>query len=188
MSDALNLADLYDAHAEALFGYALSLTRHEADARDVLQAVFVKLATRRDSLSAIKNERAWLLHVTHGVFVDLVRRRQVRDRVQALFSAEQPTVFFEADDALLAPAECECLSRALDALPVAQRAVVHLKIWERLTFEQIGALLEQPKGTIVSRYQAALRRLKGELRSLCTRTSGEARCGYDFTLNHFHTT
>src|ERR1035441_8848257 len=34
---------LYDEHAQAVFAFLLNLTRHEADTRDLLQELFVKL-------------------------------------------------------------------------------------------------------------------------------------------------
>ncbi len=39
-----DLERLYDDHAQALFAFLLNLTRNEADTRDVLQDLFIKLA------------------------------------------------------------------------------------------------------------------------------------------------
>jgi len=58
------------------------------------------------------------------------------------------------------------LSRALAELPPEQRAVVHLKLWEGLTFEQIAAALEIPLNTAVSRYRYGLDKLRERLRPL----------------------
>ena len=41
-----DLRQLYDEHASALFAFLLNFTRREADARDVLQELFLKLSTR----------------------------------------------------------------------------------------------------------------------------------------------
>jgi RNA polymerase sigma-70 factor (ECF subfamily) len=41
-----NIERLYDEHAQALFAFLLNFTRHEADTHDLLQELFVKLASR----------------------------------------------------------------------------------------------------------------------------------------------
>jgi RNA polymerase sigma-70 factor (ECF subfamily) len=60
----------------------------------------------------------------------------------------------------------ERLTGALGELPVEQRAVVHLKLWEGLTFEAIAGLLEIPLNTAASRYRYGLDKLRERLRPL----------------------
>ena len=45
----LDLERLYDAHAQALFAFLLNFTRDEADTRDLLQELFVKLARQPET-------------------------------------------------------------------------------------------------------------------------------------------
>jgi len=58
------------------------------------------------------------------------------------------------------------LSVALGELPAEQRSVVHLKLWEGLTFEQIAEVLDVPPNTAASRYRYGLDKLRGRLRPL----------------------
>jgi RNA polymerase sigma-70 factor (ECF subfamily) len=55
---------------------------------------------------------------------------------------------------------------ALRELPSQQAEVVVLKIWEEMTFAQIGELLDVSPHTAASRYQYAIRKLAGKLTSL----------------------
>ncbi len=57
------LADLYDAHAQALFAFLLNFTRNEADARDVLQEVFAKLTRQAGGLQEVREMRPFLLRL-----------------------------------------------------------------------------------------------------------------------------
>ena len=61
------LERLYDEHAPALFAFLLNLTRDEADTRDALQEVFVKLARKPHLLGGVRNERAFLLRLSHNI-------------------------------------------------------------------------------------------------------------------------
>ena len=59
------------------------------------------------------------------------------------------------------------IESALQRLPASQREVLVLKIWNELTFEQIGATLEIPPNTAASRYRYALAALSKELKPSC---------------------
>jgi len=160
-----NLERLYDDHAQALFAFLLNFTRDEADTRDVLQEVFVKLARQPDLLASARDERAFLLRLAHNAAIDLMRRRGTRDKYQEQFGAEQLAAFAPTSDPDEAAFRQE-LSAALGELPSDQRAVVHLKLWENLTFEQIANTLEIPLNTAASRYRYGLDKLRARLRPL----------------------
>ena len=165
MAASPDLARLYDEHAQALFAFLLNLTRSEADTHDLLQSIYVKLATRPELLDNVHDERGFLLRMAHNLAVDLVRRRNTRTRNDEVFAAEAPTVFAPAtgaDEQVFR----ERLAEALGGLPVDQRAVVHLKLWEGLTFEAIAELLEVPLNTAASRYRYGLDKLRDRLRPL----------------------
>jgi RNA polymerase sigma-70 factor (ECF subfamily) len=51
-------------------------------------------------------------------------------------------------------------------LPAEQRAVAHLKLWEKLTFSDIAQTLEIPLNTAASRYRYGLDKLRDRLRPL----------------------
>ena len=158
------LERLYDEHAGALFAFLLNFTRAEADARDLLQEVFIKLTREPGRLAGVQEERAFLMRLAHNAAVDLMRRRTVRDRTCDNFAGEI-NPFAPADD----PDEQlfrQELAEALGELPAEQRAVVHLKLWEGLTFEEIAAVLDLSANTAASRYRYGLDKLRGRLRPL----------------------
>jgi RNA polymerase sigma-70 factor, ECF subfamily len=159
------LERLYDDHAQALFAFLLNLTRNEADTRDVLQDIFVKLAKQPDLLDSARDERAFLLRLAHNAAIDLMRRRGTRDKHHEQFGTEQISTFTPTNDPDEAAFRAE-LSVALGELPSDQRAVVHLKLWEGLTFEQIAAALDIPLNTAASRYRYGLDKLRDRLRPL----------------------
>jgi RNA polymerase sigma-70 factor (ECF subfamily) len=156
---------LYDEHAQALYAFLLSLTRDEADTRDLLQVVFVKLARDPELLAGVRDERAFLIRLAHNAAIDLIRRRGTRDKTREQFTAEIISPFAPTRD----PDEQTfraALAEALVELPSDQRAVVHLKLWDGLTFEQIAGALDIPLNTAASRYRYGLDKLRERLRPL----------------------
>lgn len=159
------LERLYDEHAQALFAFLLNLTRDEADTRDLLQEIFVKLAREPDLLAGVREPRAFLVRLAHNAAIDLMRRRGTRERTKEDFAQESASVFAPSADPDEETFRRE-LSLALTELPPDQRAVAHLKLWGGLTFEQIAEALEIPPNTAASRYRYALDKLRGQLRPL----------------------
>jgi RNA polymerase sigma-70 factor (ECF subfamily) len=161
----LELERLYDDHAQALFAFLLNFTRDEGDTRDLLQDIFIKLAKRPDLLNSVKNERAFLIGLAHHAAIDLIRRRGTRQKYHEQFAGE-PAVLFAPIGDPDAAAFRRALDEALAGLPDEQRSVVHLKLWEGWTFEQIAAALDIPPNTAASRYRYALDKLREHLRPL----------------------
>jgi RNA polymerase sigma-70 factor (ECF subfamily) len=165
MPASVDLERLYDAHAQALFAFLLNLTRNDADTRDLLQEVFVKLAQKPGMLREVREARAFLIRLAHNLAIDLIRRRAARERNYEQLAGDNAALFAasaEPDE----QAFRDALTQALGELPPEQRAVLHLKLWEGLTFEQIADALDIPPNTAASRYRYGLDKLRDRLRPL----------------------
>ncbi len=155
---------LYDAHAQPLFAFLLNFTRDEADTRDLLQEIFVKLAREENLLRGVREERPFLIRLAHNAAIDLIRRRGTREKTKENF-AEIISPFAPTND----PDEKvfrEEVAVALGELPEEQRAVVHLKLWSEMTFEEIATALDIPPNTAASRYRYGLDKMRELLRPL----------------------
>jgi RNA polymerase sigma-70 factor (ECF subfamily) len=148
------LAELYDGHSERLYRHALSLARRPEDAEDLVQIVFVKLASTNAHLVVVKHPGRYLHSMVRTAAIDLCRRRLVR--------AEQPI-----DDQRALPghvsspcSEGPTLERALDLLPCEQREVVSLHLVEGFSFREIGGVTGVSTFTAASRYRLGLNRLR----------------------------
>ena len=161
MPAVIDLERVYDDHAQALFGFLLNLTRNEEDTRDLLQELFVKLSCQPNLMANARDHRAYLLRLAHNGAIDLFRRRAVREKYQD----DAPELFAETAN----PDEKafrDAVGLALEALPAEQRAVVHLKLWEDMTFDAIAEVLAISINTAASRYRYALDKLRDRLRPL----------------------
>ena len=157
------LKRIYDAHASGLFHYLVTFTKTEADARDLLQELFIKLA--RGVKMEVRSEKAFLYRLAHNLAIDWLRRRKVRwDSEERLWkeldAGGQPAV--DPDAALLARSFAE----AMQSLPDEQRATVQLKLWDGLTFEEIAEAQGIPLNTAASRYRYGLDKLRTLLRPI----------------------
>lgn len=153
-------------HGPRLLLCARQWTRSLADAEDVLQEAFVRYWRNQRHLPG--DPRALLVTSIRRAAFDLARRegrRAVREQL-ADGGIEPPEDIFqrlpgEGDE------RRQEIEAALRRLPPEQREVLVLKIWQELTFEQIGESLGIPSNTAASRYRYALIALRKQLEPLC---------------------
>src|ERR1035438_2501953 len=88
-----DLRRLYDEHAQPLYAFLLNLTRNEADTRDLLQDIFIKLARHPNLLNGVREERAFFIRLAHNAAIDLMRRRGTRDKTRENFAADAISPF-----------------------------------------------------------------------------------------------
>ncbi|HVU28590.1 MAG TPA: RNA polymerase sigma factor [Verrucomicrobiae bacterium] len=165
MPGGLDIERIYDEHAQPLYAFLLNFARDEADTRDLLQEIFVKLTREPKLLRGVRDERAFLIRLAHNAAIDLMRRRGTREKTKEHFAVEAVSIFASTEN----PDEKffrDELSVALGELPEEQRAVVHLKLWSELTFEQIATALDISPNTAASRYRYGLDKLRERLRPL----------------------
>lgn len=72
--DRMRFRKLVEPHLDALFRAAYRLTRHGADAEDLVQETCLRAYARISELDAAGQVKAWLLRVMHNLFVDGIRR------------------------------------------------------------------------------------------------------------------
>ena len=137
--------------------YARALLGHGADADDLVQDCLERAWSRRELYRPGSDLRAWLFTVMHNLFVNRYRANRRRAAAVAL----------EADT-LTAPESAEAtqtvsdIERALQELPPEQREVLLLVALEQLSYDEVAAALDIPRGTVMSR----LHRAREKLRSL----------------------
>ena len=141
---------LYQQKASGLILYGRALGLSHSEAEDVMQETFVALLNleskpeepERYCLRAFRNRA-------------LNYRRSLWRRVAREFEAtrwfERPSVDDET--------ETEAVD-ALKKLPPEQREVIVLKIWHKMTFDEIGRVLDISPNTIAGRYRYGISKLK----------------------------
>ncbi|WP_407523634.1 sigma-70 family RNA polymerase sigma factor [Methylobacterium oryzisoli] len=141
--------------------YALSLTKNEARADDLVQETLLRAWQAHHRFEAGTNLGGWLTTIMRNLFYTTCRKRQreVED-VDGVVAAER----------LIAPPvqtdriEVKELWAALSTLPSQQREALLLVAWHNLTYEDAAVLQGCQTGTVKSRVSRARTTLAARLR------------------------
>ena len=157
---------LYRAHAARVRTFALRLTGCEMAADDLVHDVFLGLPA---ALSRFRGDCAlesFLLSITVRSARRHLRSAQRRRRLEAS-AAQLPRATELGPDAQNERRELAALlDRALDTLPLAQRAAFILCEVEEHTSQEAGEILGERAGTIRARVFHAKRKLRERLAEL----------------------
>lgn len=143
---------LYDLYGATLYRYALMILADAAGAEDAVQQVFLALLGRQGA-AAIDDEPHYLRRAVRNECYSALRRR-VRASEGPLLDAVGPDS---------RPDERLALERVIRDLPPDQREVLHLHVFEGLTFQEVAALSGESVNTIASRYRYAVAKLRQAL-------------------------
>src|SRR4051812_4357030 len=143
--------------APGLVLFARQWVRSRADAEDIVQEAFVRFWRKQHSIE----NRALLFATVRSISLDLLRRdaRRARREADALAGTEASV----GPEFGTASESQQSLAAAIDQLPSEQREVLVMKIWNELTFADIGTVLGISQNTAASRYRYALTSLKKNL-------------------------
>jgi RNA polymerase sigma-70 factor, ECF subfamily len=158
---------------DQIYAGALRLTRHPADAEDLVQDVYAKAFTSFHQFREGTNIRAWLHRILTNTYINAYRKRQrqpqrsTSDEVQDWQLAEAAS----HSSSGLKSAEAEALEglpdsrvkHALKELPEDFRLTVYLADVEGFAYREIADIMEVPIGTVMSRLHRGRGRLRRQL-------------------------
>ncbi|MGN6493953.1 MAG: RNA polymerase sigma factor [Agriterribacter sp.] len=96
----LHFADIFKRHEYKLYTLVFQLTKSDQYAKDIVQAVFLKLWQRRNNISIVNNAEAFLYRLTEDRIVEFLTRaaddRHLRDAIwvnmhQNIYDVEECT-------------------------------------------------------------------------------------------------
>lgn len=151
-----------ETYIPGLRRYARALVHDVAGADDLVQECVTRALTKLHLWREGTDLRAWLFTILHNQHVNQVRR-SIREGVTFEIGEVTPLLLSQlaTQDRSL---ELRDLDRALSQLPTEQREAILLVGLECMSYDEVGAVLGIPAGTVrsrLSRGREALRRLMG---------------------------
>jgi RNA polymerase sigma-70 factor (ECF subfamily) len=154
-------------HLDALYSFALKLTRSRDEAEDLVSDTIVRAFDRWEQYHLGTNIRAWLFTILYHAFVSRKRRVEARevqlpDDIDA-WSAYEMVGDADPEGRFYDSFLDEEITRAIDALPEEYRSVVVLSDVQGLRYAEIAEILGIPEGTVKSRLFRGRRILQRKL-------------------------
>jgi RNA polymerase sigma-70 factor, ECF subfamily len=155
-------------HIDALYGYAMTLTRDKTDAEDLVQETYLRAVRAANQPAGDGNLKAWLFVIMRNAWFNVMRHKHNGRRIFD-FESDEPETGAANDTTsnphvvYLRKLEREQVRDAIEKLPDAYREIVVLRDIEGFSYQEIATVLNCPAGTVMSRLGRAREKLREAL-------------------------
>jgi RNA polymerase sigma-70 factor (ECF subfamily) len=159
--------ELVQRYQDSVFGMALRFVGGRGDAEDVAQEVFLRAYRGLDGFKGDAKFSTWLYRITFNLCADWQRRNRRAGRRSALIeeAAEVADGRANLEEGFLESERKDLVRRALDGLDERYRSVLVLLYYQKMSYEQIAAVLDLPVKTVETRLYRARKLLRESLAS-----------------------
>ena len=160
--DERALGELYDRRGRLLYGLIYRILRDRSEAEEVLQEVLIQVWTRAETYNVtLGSPVGWLVRIARNRAIDRLRANSTR--LQAIESAPLPLLTESPESRACLSEQQRALSRALGALPAAQRALIEQAYFLGLTQSELAERHKLPLGTVKTRIRTGMLALRRQL-------------------------
>jgi RNA polymerase sigma-70 factor (ECF subfamily) len=155
-------------YQDRLYATVFRLTGCAEDALDLLQEAFLRAYQKLDRFNGESSFYTWVYRIAINLALSSLRKRRRSAFAPAPIdpSDERERGGDDPVQALERRERDQRIQQALDALAPDHRTVVVMKEFDALRYEEIGAILGIPVGTVRSRLHRARCELRERLRDL----------------------
>lgn len=156
-----------------VFNVAYRLTGNRGDAEDLAQEAFIRAYRAMATFDPVRPLAPWLKRITTNACLNWLEMQKVRPQTTAADltppDAEEDALTQFADpqaspeQQLTGAEQSAQIRQALLELPFRYRAVIELRHYQDLSYEEIAAALDVPVSTVKSDLFRARKRLEAEL-------------------------
>ncbi|MFQ5498346.1 MAG: RNA polymerase sigma factor [Candidatus Zixiibacteriota bacterium] len=155
------LGKLVERHKKTAYRLALGLVGNVDDAHDISQEAFLRVYRSADTFDNSKPFLPWFYQIIANLSRTWLRRRTTRDYRQVDID---DVSFLLVDDsnpetALVKKETVAQLRAALQKLPFHDREIITLQHFRAMSYDEIAAILDIPRGTVMSRLYYARKKL-----------------------------
>ena len=165
-SQAERFEEMAREHERMLYLLCLRMTGHPQDAQDCAQEALLRAYRAFDTFRGQSSAKTWLYRIAYNACLDFLRKRRDTASLDQLREAG----FDPADSRMPQPGDRlerqelrQQIEYALTLLSEDQRAVIVLRDFQQLPYEEIAAILEVGEGTVKSRLSRAREKMKNIL-------------------------
>jgi len=162
------LSTLLTRYQNRLYRYLLRMVRQPAEAEDLFQQTWLRVAEKIQHYDPRRSFEAWLFTLARNLAIDYLRRMRPESLDEPIgdsaagetAAARLPSHDRPPIEGILQRERSQRLGVVLEMLPVVQREVLTLRFEEEMKIEEIAEVLGAPLSTVKTRLRRALERLR----------------------------
>ena len=149
--------ELYRLTYRPLFSFILSMTADEEKARDLMQETYLRVYVSAGRYRDLGNPLAWIMKIGKNLVL-----MDKRNKDSSLIFMEEPELNAPeiSFDSITDMEARETLQLLFESLSAEERSIVSLHDLSGFRHREIAEILELPLGTVLSKYNRAVRKMR----------------------------
>ena len=148
---------LVETFQERLYWHIRRMVHIHADADDVLQDMFIKVALNIRSFDGKAKLYTWLYRIATNQAIDHLNKK----KRQLSVSGEDTFDRMVADDPYFDGEKVQiALKKAIDTLPDKQRVVFNLRYYDEMTYKEMSEVTATSVGALKASYHHAVKKIE----------------------------
>jgi RNA polymerase sigma-70 factor (ECF subfamily) len=166
------IAILYRRHTPLLRTVIGRILNNDTDVDDMLQEVFLEIWRQAARYSEEKGKAlGWIVTLARRRAIDRLRKKMAYSRAQDRLQEEvehepEPAMHHSADKEVVASDTAEIFRNVIATLPEAQQEALRFAFYRGMSQREIAAHTGIPLGTIKTRLELAIRKMRAGLTAL----------------------
>ena len=148
--------------SSSFYNVALQLLEQEADAKDAVQDLYVRLWNSKDGLENILNPKAYGQTMIRNICIDRLRQKNTRRTDQLTEEKTSMLLMLPSDSKAIGREDVSRLHKAMEQLPEQQRRVVVCRFFKDMDIKDISrqtGLSQVNVRVLLTRARATLKKL-----------------------------
>ncbi len=158
--DTEAFATLYDLYLERVYKFIYYRTHHKQTTEDLTSLVFTKAFSKFESFDQNSNFSIWIIRIARNTVIDHYRTAKTTLDLETAFDISDKTNLatnYELKEKLNAVKEY------LAQLPLDQRELVIMRVWDDMSYEEIAEVLEKKESALRTSFSRILNKMQKEL-------------------------
>ena len=159
--DARFFSILYRRYANKVYGKCISILKNDAEARDAMQDIFVKIMLNLGNFGEKSQFSTWVYSITYNYCIDAIRKKK---KEKTMFSEDierAPDVAVEeVPDQFLLEMDIKNLKVVLEALPDSDRLILIMKYHDEMSIKEIADTLGKTESAVKMKIKRAKEKAK----------------------------
>lgn len=148
---------LIRTYQKRLYSHIRNLVRSHEDTDDVLQNVLLKVCKNFHQFEQKSSLFTWMYTIATRESFNFLTNQKKRDHA---YNFQQNVLVEKSEHGLDEQAITALLQKGIEALPVKQRLVFHMRYYDEMTYEQIAVITETSVGALKASYHHAVKKLE----------------------------
>lgn len=154
---------LFDQYRDLIFSFSYHLTQSEIIAKDMVQDIFVKIWTNRQTLDQIESIRAWMLRLTRNHVLNGLKRKAHEEALLRNIHAGLKDQHHFTEDAVQYRELEKLLQQAIAQLPPQQQRCYLLSRDAGMKHDEIARIMGISAGTVKKHIMVAIQSIRKSL-------------------------